>query len=347
MQRFCYLLQLKCVFLSAVLLVIPVSYLSLSYYANYHHYQGTLDSKHFAVFGCATPSKMSHRGFDYAFYLPLTVTAWNRIGFQSIVLIIGRENEWKDHPALSYVLDSLKDLKASIIFMDADVKHRMMISQTARIFAANLKDYPGRDADYIITSDADLWPLRRDYYLPRENHSLLLLHSDCCGDFNHSNRSYRMIPMGYIGANAAIWRKIFGSTSIIKDSEDILKYFSNFFGEKVYRGADFGTGEWYYDQKLISILVEEWMKKEFNQNVTYEVSYDLNGRIDRSSWNPEEIKESQFERYFDAHLPLDGFLPENWSKILPLIQLMYGSNHTSWFDVYVKKFYQNFRLFIE
>ena len=51
-----------------------------------------VDVKHYAVFACSTPDEQSHRGYDYAFYLPLTVLAWRRIGFESIVLIIGTEN---------------------------------------------------------------------------------------------------------------------------------------------------------------------------------------------------------------------------------------------------------------
>jgi len=64
--------------------------------------------RRFAVFGCSTPEKNSHRGFDYVFYLPLTVLAWQRIGFESIILIIGEKKEWQVHPILSYVLDNLE-----------------------------------------------------------------------------------------------------------------------------------------------------------------------------------------------------------------------------------------------
>jgi len=164
-----------------------------------HHSSNTIE-KNFAVFGCATPSKgATHRGFDYAFYLPLTVLAWRRIGFESIIHIIGREDEWKKHPVLNYVLDSLKKLKTSVTFLDAKEGNRMMMAQTSRIFIANMKSYPGRDNDYIITSDADLWPIRRSHYLMRENKSLHLVHSNCCGNFIHANQSYRMIPMGNTG----------------------------------------------------------------------------------------------------------------------------------------------------
>lgn len=99
------------------------------------------ERRKFAVFGCATPTKGSHRGYDYAFYMPLTVLAWKRVGYECIIQIIGREEEWTVNPALSYVLDSLKRVNAHVMFFDAKVHNRMMISQTVRIFISKMKVY--------------------------------------------------------------------------------------------------------------------------------------------------------------------------------------------------------------
>ncbi len=303
--------------------------------------------RNFSIFACATPTVNStHRGFDYAFYLPLTALAWKRIGFESIVQIIGRKDEWENHPALNFVLDSLKFLNSSIIFIDAKAENRMMMAQTARIFASNMKEYysDGNDKDYIILSDADLWPIRRSHYLLRENKSLHLVHSDCCGDFLHANQSYRMIPIN-IGARASTWRQILNSTNIVKGSEDVLKIFGDVFGEKVKKKVEFASDEWYYDQKYLSIMIDKWMKKDSNKNLTFDLPFNPNGRIDRSSWRPETVKESQFEsNYYDSHLIFNGFQPERWSTIRPLIKLMYTDDswQSSWCDDYAKQFYSNF-----
>lgn len=85
----------------------------------------------------------TYRGYDYAFYLPLTALAWERIGFKSLVVIIGSRIEWEREPALNYVLSSLEGRKAEIFFVDAIQEERVMLSQVARVFVTNFHDFPG------------------------------------------------------------------------------------------------------------------------------------------------------------------------------------------------------------
>jgi hypothetical protein len=116
-------------------------------------------SRRFAVFSCATPEKLNtRRGFDYAFYLPLTVLAWQRIGFESIIVIIGERSEWQSHPVLSHVLDTLERLPvATVLFMAGKIENRMMLSQVlVRICVANMKRFPGRSSDFVMTTDSDI-----------------------------------------------------------------------------------------------------------------------------------------------------------------------------------------------
>ena len=52
----------------------------------------------YAVFATSTPNGESYRSYDYAYNVPLTALAWERIGFRSIVLIIGSRCEWENEP---------------------------------------------------------------------------------------------------------------------------------------------------------------------------------------------------------------------------------------------------------
>ena len=307
--------------------------------------------RRFAVFGCSTPEKNSHRGFDYVFYLPLTVLAWQRIGFESIILIIGEKKEWQVHPILSYVLDNLeRQSDATVIFIPAKVENRMMLSQTARIFVANMKEFPGIDTDYIMTTDSDLWPLRKEhYYLPPEiDRQLFLVHSKCCGPFTHDGRSYRMLPMSHIGASVATWKEIINTNSTQfygNDSASILNYFEQFFGERVHRRVIFASDEWSLDQKLVSIRVDQWIRHQSSRRESvYEVSDEGLYRIDRSSWNADKIRPSSFRNYFDTHLLIDGFMPDKWNSIKPLLNLMYNKSTfgSEWCNRYATRFYKLF-----
>ncbi|KAI9552265.1 hypothetical protein GHT06_022627 [Daphnia sinensis] len=49
----------------------------------------------YAVFGSSTPNGKNYRSYDCAFNLPLTALAWGRLGFRSVVLIIGSRCEWE------------------------------------------------------------------------------------------------------------------------------------------------------------------------------------------------------------------------------------------------------------
>jgi hypothetical protein len=314
-----------------------------------------IKQRRFAVLSCATPNKNSHRGFDYAFYLPLTVLAWKRIGFESIVLIVGDKGEWMNNPILSYVLENLESLSpdVTILFMSSKVANRIMLSQTARIFVANMEGFPGRPSDFLMTTDSDLWPLRKEhYYLPKGiNTRLMLLHSDCCRPFRFGGRSYKMQPMSNIGASAATWKEIFNSQSTIvaKDSESILDYFQETFGEKVRYRVLFASGQWFLDQKMVTLRIEEWFNRQNSSknDIVYQVSDTGFDRLHRIAWNTDEITPEMFDQFYDAHLPVDGFKSAKWETIQPLLHLMYDkeSDQYEFCDHYAMGFKELFIMF--
>ncbi|KAI9562822.1 hypothetical protein GHT06_010277 [Daphnia sinensis] len=216
----------------------------------------------------------------------------------------------------------------------------MMLSQTARIFVANMDDYPGKLSDYIITTDSDLWPLKKEHFIQPEgvNRPLTLVHSQCCGPFTFDGRNYTMLPMSHIAASAATWKEIvnFNSSVMAKDSKSILQYLQQVFGERVHRPVVFASDD--------CIRIDQWIKRQKNGNCTYKVSDKGLNRIDRSSWNPGSIQPSAFQNYYDTHLPLEGYKPAVWESIKPLMLLMYGqgSSQIEWSNAYVKGFDEQF-----
>ncbi|EFX63539.1 hypothetical protein DAPPUDRAFT_119127 [Daphnia pulex] len=220
--------------------------------------------------------------------------------------------------------------RAIIIFLDAPPDYQTTLSQTVRIFAFNLKEFPGRPAqDFVMTSDTDLWPLRKEHFLPRPNSDIVLLHSECCTPFSINNRSYPMYPMSNIGATVSTWRQIMNDNhKIAFNSDSILNYLGDVFGEQVRRPLVVGEEGWYMDQRMISIRLLEWMTKHGNSSV-YRVSDHGFSRFDRIAWNVGDLLPESFARQFDAHLPEKMFLSSQWKRnIQPLLLLMYGKH--SW-----------------
>jgi hypothetical protein len=295
----------------------------------------------YAVFATSTPNGESYRSYDYAYNVPLTALAWERIGFRSIVLIIGSRCEWENEPALKLILTRLEERRGTAIFVDSPLQYRQTLSQTARIFVANMEAFPGQSGDYLITTDSDLWPLRREHYIPRPGSDIVLVHSACCGYFSMNNKSYQHFPMSNIGASVSTWLQITNDNHsiIARDAESILDYLQEVFGEMARSPVVVGQPAWYMDQHIVSIRIAEWMENHPNRSV-HRVSDSGFSRIDRPTWDADKLSPADFSLKFDTHLLLKGYLPSTHARIKPLIHLMYGNDswETKWIEEYNQEF---------
>jgi len=91
----------------------------------------------------------------------------------------------------------------------------LLLNKVSRVFAANLlmkaaseSESDVMDSVYLMTTDADLWPISSSAYDLPAAVDLLSLNSFCCGNFTHGTETYRMIPMANIGARIATWRNL-------------------------------------------------------------------------------------------------------------------------------------------
>jgi len=90
--------------------------------------------------------------------------------------------------------------------------------QVSRIFIANILRARAAvanrhradviDDTYLLTSDADIWPIYGQVYRLPAAHDVLSLNSDCCGAFSHRNVAYRMLPMANVGMRVRTWRRL-------------------------------------------------------------------------------------------------------------------------------------------
>ena len=102
------------------------------------------------------------------------------------------------------------------------------------------------------------------------------------------------------------------------------------------------------DQQMVSIRIAEWVARNNNKYI-YKVSDEGFKRIDRESWNADELDEATIQKLYDAHLPIKPFLPEKWKTIRPLVKLLYvGSDSwkVRWCDQYAKEFYSKVQNYV-
>jgi len=68
--------------------------------------------------------------------------------------------------------------------------------------------------------------------------------------------------MGNIGATVSTWRQILNEGHVVgKDTESILDYYEEEYGAHIRKPVKYASAEWFFDQKLISIRIAEWMQR--------------------------------------------------------------------------------------
>jgi len=89
---------------------------------------GEIDSnRKYAVF--STTSDENNQSYDFLFLLPLTAMAWKRIGFDSLVIIVGSVTDWTFDTLRYIVLNRLRQLNAVIIYLKVPPVNSVMVSQ--------------------------------------------------------------------------------------------------------------------------------------------------------------------------------------------------------------------------
>ena len=293
------------------------------------------DGKKLAVFSAAFGSKNS---LNYVFDLPLTALAWKRIGYESIVLLVGSMQQWTSSELFNQVLFYLRQTAYVIIFLESEPQNAVMLSQVLRLFASNfIPELSNLDVTdvYLVTSDADLWPLQNTIHDLPTNKSILSTNSNCCGIFKQHGQIYKMLPMAYVGMNVKTWLEVTKRFNFSPRSvDDVLNYFSREFGPFARRPVVKGHNDgWNMDQRMISILISDWIKKSGYPSVHYVPRNTALDRIDRREWAVTSLQGK-----LDAHILENIYESKQWARMIPLLKLMYGeeSLEFQWCQQYAK-----------
>ena len=296
---------------------------------------GKQSHKRYAVFS----ANWDGDTYTYSFMLPLTTLAWRRIGYGSVVLIVGNLKQWRNTPARNHILEGTLEQGAVVVFLQgAPAVNSVMLSQISRIFAAAFVPFNDSSDTVLVTSDADIWPVNDTIYnLPSGRMSIKSINAFCCGFFLHNGTDYRELPMSNIIANVATWRKMIRPrTKQLSCPSDIVNYAEFEFGavarKTVVKGGNAG---WTMDQHLVSMWVADWERHHGNHSVGYVRRNSYHDRIDRARWAPRTL-----HNIVDSHLLLGAHREEVWRRVRPLLKLLYGSTSAEyrWCEQYQKQF---------
>lgn len=256
---------------------------------------------------------------DYLFFLPIVTFMWKKFGWNVVTLIPEYD---LDCPQVD-VINRLSPPKwTGLIYglEHIDGIRSETMAQCCRLYAANIV------SGVIMTSDMDMIPLS-DYWNPW---------SDKITCYGRDLTDYHF-PICYISAHSDWWKKVMNLTGDMRS--DMMRDFDLFPQSKSNEWAKW----WQIDQDIITERINErvWDIDEAGNKLHLELinrgtqpnNYPL-GRIDRGCW---EQSLQQPER-IDAHLLRPGYTPENFEKILSLIQSVFPDENLDWMREYKNEY---------
>ena len=302
----------------------------------------------FAVVSIAVPNclEVKPHFWTYVFYLPLTIEAWKRIGFDTIVIMIADNNSIQ--PSAERLLNHVIETSVNIGYMhvisiDIQTNLTLMMSQVLRLYTSHLAHF--KKDDFILTSDVDLWPIRKERFNMDKNKKILITNSECCPKFTYKDKFYQQFPLCHIGMSAAQWRFIFPLKLKNKrkskferyyqydqsDLRPILRKLEAVFGKAIYKQIKRGSPLWSVDQKYASIMIDNYRKRSGDEFIKFVTKFMCH-RIDKITWE-DSIRFRKCKE--DAHL-LRGSMwnDEEWKRLMLLTKMLFNKRTLDKFQEY-------------
>ena len=227
------------------------------------------------------------------------------------------------------------------------------LAQVVRIAAYSLP-YVSPD-DYIITTDADIWPMSKAFWGNVFNYSAQFTIVN--GEFFQGGVGGEVgIAMCYIGGHAKAWQALVeGSAesfpqgvkaleqlacdpSRVQQPSDPLQIAAAILdaGKEVKKekwdNLAKGADQWYWDQIFMTSAFRHAVKKH---NVTYHLGSGLGSRrLDRSNWNFR----GSIEAHTDSHLIFPLSSEGVRSRLMVVWKAMF--NDTSWPEAFTSEYFK-------
>ena len=262
---------------------------------------------------------------DYSACLPLVGRFWRRVGYEPLFLLVG---DWRK-PHARIVCEELKGIFPIEYVAVPQYQYpgirSASISQGIRQHAAAFS-WLAEDT-LLIPSDADLFPLRRDFYHQHED-PITLYYANA-----HEGEENTHVPACHMSMRVKTWRQVMGYG--IGDPLDALCISMERLGMQRLidaRAADpkQWEGEWYFMQRWSSgrIFGSGLSIKRVNREGRPPVD-----RLDRAYW-PEHI---DISRFTDCHTIRPLWTEANWKRFRPVVEQVIPES-LEWADDYIARF---------
>ncbi len=251
---------------------------------------------------------------EYLYYLPLTIWAWRKFGWEPIVMSADQDGRFTNL-ICDYVAISNKEMLSNYIFkIDPHPDYGTdTLAQVSRLYAACVAD------GYIMTGDVDMIPLS-DYWKPD---------MDKITTWGHDLTGYEHFPICYIGMPSTRWTEVMGLTS--NRYNDLMIRDLNTLPQAAW-SAD-PIKRWCVDQDLITERLHsvQFPKTHVLRGV-YKNGYPV-GRVDRSAWTLEH------DKLIDCHMYRGIWKTDHkLAETMDLLHKAFPGENFRWFIEYDHEF---------
>lgn len=261
---------------------------------------------------------------DYQFLAPMTGLLWReRIGFEPIFLLAGN---WQ-HPLRCHVArQALQDFGFHCIAMDEPKTiGESTQAQNSRQHAALLPLFNGHEEDFLMPSDADLWPIRREFYHQHEK-----LVGPSVVSYYANGDHYTTFPTCHVAMRIWSWRALYPQKPELSWEDNIEANINEWLPKRKHWHDDRNFALWMSDQAMMTDRIRTWHKEEDIVKVERRGHPPVD-RIDRSAWPTDPI--GNIDNYVDAHMPRPADQPGHWTKVLDLFSRLLPT-HAEWAQKY-------------
>lgn len=247
---------------------------------------------------------------DYLFHVPLTVWAWEQLGWWPIVFYSGKFEGLAD-----YVFRfTFEEYDGSFVYGLNDIPgyKSETITQVSRLYGACVAD------GYLMTGDIDMLPLS-DYWKP--NLTTLSVWGRDLTDYHY--------PICYIGAPTEVWLSIM---MIVGD--DYNRQIKEDLNSTPQAMSTDNIKRWVTDQDMITERINNsiYTPTQYFRGTDKRTGYPI-GRIDRSNWRLDH------RQYIDCHM-FHGIQNDEtkFKKTLEMLHTVWSKEDWSWWINYYKEF---------
>lgn len=249
---------------------------------------------------------------NYVGGLPLTCKVWNELNNSRALVIMAGDKEELIRKN-KYQIDWMRDAGARIFFTPIAAGYRpATTAQVGRLFA-HLIPWIDGNRDYLLTSDADMWPLSADWFARNKAPDKLSL-------WYANAYAGKQYPLCYAGAFASIWKDIMGGDKFAQALASSLVGIPD----------KESMSEWCFDEVYFSAQVKKWNGFPVRAHLVDRRGGPPIDRIDRSRW-PVAI---DIKGMVDAHLvrPVE----KQYDKVRSILVQLMTPEALAWCDNYQK-----------